>query len=71
MESESINITDRQATDICENVGQTLIGQLDNQNVWNNVEAELADFLKSKNINLNASDLIDRLDWSVRVTLKK
>jgi hypothetical protein len=68
---ESMNLNDKQGTEICENVGQTLIDQLDSEDVWSKVENSLNDYLKSNNIQENASDLIDKLEWSVRVTLKK
>lgn len=68
---ESMNLNDRQGTEVCENVSRTLVDELDNENVWSKVEDALSDYLKSNNINENASDLIDKLEWSVRVTLKK
>lgn len=68
---ESLNINERQGTEICENVGKTLIDELDNDAVWSKVEDTLSDYLKNNNIKENASDLIDKLEWSVRVTLKK
>ncbi len=68
---ETVNISDRQGTEICENVGRTLVEELDTENVWNKVEDALADYLKNNAINEDASELIDKLEWSVRVTLKK
>ena len=71
MENTSLNINDRQGTEICENVGRALIDELDTENVWSKVEDSLSEYLKSNNINQNASGLIDQLEWSLRVTLKK
>ncbi|XHH10209.1 MAG: hypothetical protein ACFCUE_06145 [Candidatus Bathyarchaeia archaeon] len=68
---ESVSINDRQGTEICENVGKTLVEELDNEDVWSKVEDSLSDYLKSNNIKEDASTLIDKLEWSVRVTLKK
>jgi len=68
---ETVNIDDKQGTEICENVGRTLVEELDNEETWNKVQDALEDYLKSNNIDQDAADLIDKLEWSVRVTLKK
>ncbi len=68
---ETMSINDKQGTEICENVGRTLIDELDNENTWNKVQDALSDYLKSNNIKEDSADLIDKLEWSVRVTLKK
>jgi len=52
-------------------VGQILIEELNFENVWNRVEQMLADYLKNNNINMDASDLTDKLEWSVKAKLKK
>jgi hypothetical protein len=57
--------------EICENVGQILVEELNSENVWNRVEQMLADYLKNNNINTDASDLTDKLEWSVKVKTKK
>jgi hypothetical protein len=68
---ESVNLNDRQGTEICENVSRTLVDELDDEQVWSKVQESLSDYLKNNNIKEDASDLIDKLEWSVRVTLKK
>jgi hypothetical protein len=57
--------------EICENVGRVLVDQLDTEDVWNKVEESLRQYLKSHNINQNAAELTDKLEWSVKVRLKK
>ncbi len=64
-------MNDKQAMEICENVGRTLVDQLDTDVVWDKVEQTLSEYLKSNNINENASDLTDKLEWSVKVKLRK
>jgi hypothetical protein len=68
---ETISITDKQGMEICENVGRTLVDELDSENVWNKVEQTLSEYLKNNNINEDAADLTDKLEWSVKVKLKK
>jgi hypothetical protein len=68
---ETMNVSDKQAMDICENVGRTLIDELDTEDVWNKVEQALSEYLKNNNISEDAADLTDKLEWSVKVKLKK
>lgn len=64
-------MNDKQGMEICENVGRMLVDELDNEDVWSRVEEMLSDYLKNNNINEDASDLTDKLEWSVKVRLKK
>ena len=64
-------MSDKQAMDICENVGQTLVDELDTEDVWRKVEQALSEYLKTNNITEDAADLTDKLEWSVKVKLKK
>ena len=64
-------MSDEQAMEICENVGRTLVSDLDTEDVWNKVEQTLSEYLKSNNINEEASELTDKLEWSVKVKLRK
>ena len=50
---------------------QVLVDELDAEDVWTRVEDMLADYLKNNNINQDATDLADKLEWSVKVRLKK
>ena len=68
---ETMSMSDKQAMEICENVGQTLVDELDREDVWNKVEQTLSEYLKNNNINEDAADLTDKLEWSVKVKLKK
>lgn len=69
MQTTSFN--DKQGMEICENVGRMLVDELDNEEVWNKVEQMLEGYLKSNNLNEDAEELTDRLEWSVKVRLKK
>ena len=68
---ETMSMSDKQANEICENVGQTLIEELDTDQVWSKVEQTVAEYLKNNNINQDAADLAEKLEWSVKVKLKK
>ena len=68
---ETMSLNDKQGTEICENVGRTLVEELDKEDVWTKVEDTLSDYLKTNKINQDAADLVDKLEWSVQVRLKK
>jgi hypothetical protein len=68
---ETMSINDKQGVEICENVSRMLVNELDKEDVWNRVEDMLTDYLKKNNMNADASDLTDNLEWSVKVRLKK
>ena len=68
---ETMSMSDKQAIEICENVGRTLVDELDTEPVWSKVEQTLSEYLKNNNINEDAADLTDKLEWSVKVKLKK
>ena len=68
---QTMNLNDKQGVEICENVGRTLVDEIDTEDVWMKVEDMLKDYIKNNNINTNASDLVDNLEWSVQVRLKK
>ena len=68
---EMMSIDDKQGMEICENVGRMLVEELDSENIWSRVEQMLSDYLKNNNIKEDAADLTDKLEWSVKVKLKK
>jgi hypothetical protein len=68
---ETLSINDKQGMEICENIGRMLVEELDSEDARNKVEQMLADYLKNNNINMDAADLTDKLEWSVKVKLKK
>jgi hypothetical protein len=68
---ETMSVNDKQAMEICENVGRTLVDQLDSDMVWDKVEQSLQDYLKTNNISQDAADVTDKLEWSVKVRLRK
>jgi hypothetical protein len=67
----TMSLTDQQGMEICENVGRMLVDELDTEDVWNKVEQMLSNYMKENNINADASELADNLEWSVKVKLKR
>ncbi len=66
-----MSVTDKQGMEICENVGRMLVDELDTEDVWGKVQDMLTDYLKNNNIDEDATDLTQKLEWSVKVKLKK
>jgi len=64
------NLTDKQRTEICDNIGRLLASELESKKVRNKVERAVTDYLKGKRVNIDASDIIKGLGWSVIVRLK-
>jgi len=68
---ETFNANDKLRMEIREGVRQMSVGEFDSEDVRNAVEQVLADYLKNNNIDMDASDLTGKLEWSVNVRLKK
>ena len=68
---ETMNMNDKQGMEICENVSRMLVEELDTEDTWTRVEQMLATYLKDNNIDQDASNLTENLEWSVKVRLKK
>ncbi len=68
---ETMSMNDKQGMEICENVSRMLVEELDTEDTWIKVEQMLATYLKNNNINEDATNLTDNLEWSVKVKLKK
>ena len=68
MKTQEVN--DKQAIEICENVGRMLAEELNSESMWHKVEITLTDYLKKNDLNLEASDLIKKLEFLVKVKLK-
>ena len=68
---ETFNANDKLRMEIREGVKQMPVGEFDSEDVRNAVEQVLADYLKNDNIDMDASDLKGKLEWSVNVRLKK
>lgn len=66
---KTLNLNEKQATEICEKVGRMLAEELNSENVWNKVESAVSDYLKINNIKAETSDLTDTLEWSIKVKL--
>ncbi len=68
---EAVSINDKRGMEICKQVGQMLVDELDNEEVWKRIQDSLADYLERNNIKEDAAGLEERLEWSVQVRLKK
>jgi hypothetical protein len=68
---QTTEISEQQATDICENVGRLVVDEIETQDIQNKIMQMLKNYLKINNIDQDAADLADKIEWSVKVKLKK
>ncbi|MCW4029333.1 MAG: hypothetical protein NWE92_06775 [Candidatus Bathyarchaeota archaeon] len=68
---QAASFTDRQGMEICENVGRLLVDELDKPEIWSRVEALVKNYLKNNRIDEDAAELTEKLEWSVKVRLKR
>jgi hypothetical protein len=64
-------INEQQATKICENVGRLVVDEIETQDIYNKIVQMIENYLKINNIDQDAADLADKIEWSVKVKLKK
>jgi hypothetical protein len=68
---QTTEINEQQATEICENVGRLVVDEIETQDILNKIVQMLENYLKINNIDQDAADLADKIEWSVKVKLKK
>ena len=67
---ETYSITDKQGTELCDNIGKMLVIELETANVRQKVKRIVADYVNKRDIGDDPDRLMRRLDWSVKVKLK-
>jgi hypothetical protein len=67
---QTTRLTERQINRLCDEVANALIDVLNSQNVEDKIKATIDNFLTSHNLSSDASDLLNRVSWSVKVSLK-
>jgi len=64
-------LTDKQSTELCDNVGKMLVMELEAEAVKSKVRKLVSDYVKKNKLDVNAAGLSDKLHWHVQVLLKK
>jgi hypothetical protein len=64
-------LTEKQSVELFDNVGKMLVTELESETVKNKVKKLVADYVKKNKIDVDPAGLSDRLQWSVKVSLKK
>jgi hypothetical protein len=70
MQTQTANLNESQIKQLCDEVATALINILESQNVDAKIEATVNNFLSTNNLNSNTSDLLNRMLWSVKVSLR-
>jgi hypothetical protein len=68
---QNTSLNDEQSEEVCEYVGNLIVDEVENQAVWAKIEKTLSNYLKNNNIDQDPADLTDKIEWSVKVKLKK
>ncbi len=67
---QSVTMNSRQSRELSDEIGKLLAVQLDSETIRNKVNRMVADYVKRNNITDDASDIANRVSWSVKVTMK-
>jgi len=65
------SLTDKQGDEICANVGEMLVAELEAASVKSKVNNLVADYVKKNKISADPEGLSKKLQWSVKVSLKE
>jgi hypothetical protein len=68
---QKLSLDNEQAKQLCDEVANALLNLLESQDAYSKIEATVSDFLKSHNIDADASNLASKLSWSVKVALNQ
>jgi len=65
------SLTEKQSVELYDSLGKMLVTELESETVKNKVKKLVADYVKKNKIDVNPAGLSDKLQWSVKVSLKK
>ncbi|MCW4019160.1 MAG: hypothetical protein NWF00_10880 [Candidatus Bathyarchaeota archaeon] len=66
---QSVNLTDEQAEELCDQIGRMLTEQLDSEEVSDRINDVVSDYLELNDIDADADELAQKFSWSVKVEL--
>lgn len=69
MQTTSLN--QKQGQELCDEIANMLLNTLEAQDIDHKVEAAVDVFLTRRNITADASELAQKLSWSIKVRLEK
>jgi hypothetical protein len=64
-------LSSQQGQELCDEIANMLLNTIEAQDIDNKVEAAVNVFLTQKKINANASELAQKLSWSIKVRLAR
>ncbi len=64
-------LTEKQKEKLCDYVGSMLVEALDEEDSRSMLKKHVADYVKTNKLDVDASQLLKDLKWSVKVTLKE
>jgi hypothetical protein len=64
-------LSPQQGQELCDEIANMLLNTIETQDIDNKVEAAVNTFLTQQKINADASDLAQKLTWSIKVRLAR
>ena len=64
-------LSPQQGQELCDEIANMLLNTIEKQDIDNKVEAAVKVFLTQQKINADASDLAQKLTWSIKVRLAR
>jgi hypothetical protein len=69
MQTTSLN--QQQGQELCDEIANMLLNAIESQDIDHKVEAAVDVFLTKQNLTADASELAQKLSWSIKVRLEK
>ncbi len=70
MESSTM-LSDEQGKMLCDEIANRLLDRLETEDLDNEINSWISNYLSSNNINANADDIAQNITWSVKVALQR
>ncbi len=68
---ETTRLDQNQGQELCDEIANMLLNTIEAQNIDDKVEAAVNVFLTKEKLNANASNLANKLSWSIKVRLEQ
>ena len=65
------SLTEKQSIELCDNVGKMLLTELEADAAKNKVKKLVSEYIKKNKIDEDPADISNKLNYSVKVSLKK
>ncbi len=68
---QAMSLNERQSRELCDEIGKILAMQLGSEVVNNKVNRIVSDYIKQRDLSVDAKSIAKNISWSVKVELKR